>query len=81
MLLGPRPNALTDLTAAMRPINVDIVDAHFGPGEQGTSVFEFTFQTQDSTQVDRIIRALKTVTGVTRVVRVTDEAAALAKTG
>jgi len=81
VLLGPRPNALTDLTAAMRPINVDIVDAHYGPAEEGASVFEFTFQTQDSSQVDRIMRALKTVTGVKRVTRVTEEAAPLAKTG
>jgi guanosine-3',5'-bis(diphosphate) 3'-pyrophosphohydrolase len=81
VLMGARPNALTDLTSAMRPINVDIVDARFGPADSGTSCFEFTFQTQDSSQVERIIRALKTVTGVTRVTRITDEATPLAKTG
>jgi GTP pyrophosphokinase len=78
--IGARPNSLTDLTSAMRPINVDIIDAHFGAAE-GASYFEFTFQTQDISQVDRIIRALKTVTGVTRVTRVSEEAPALAKTG
>ncbi|MFM1920581.1 MAG: hypothetical protein RLZZ303_2215 [Candidatus Hydrogenedentota bacterium] len=81
VMLGARPNALTDITAAMRPINVDIIDAHYAPASNGLSCFEFTFRSHEHSQVDRIIRALKTVSGVTRVIRVTEEAAALAKTG
>jgi guanosine-3',5'-bis(diphosphate) 3'-pyrophosphohydrolase len=81
VILGPRPNALTDITAAMRPINVDIIEARYFPIEAGASCFEFTFQTHDSSQVERIVRALRTVSGVKKIVRNTEEAPPLAKTG
>ena len=81
VVLGARPNALADLTSAMRPINVDIVHAEYGPGTNGFSHFDFTFETSDQSQFGRIERALRTVAGVTDVVLQPEEVVPFPKTG
>jgi len=67
VVIGPRPNVLADITSALRPMNVDILKATFGPGENGKSYFDFTFETHDPGAADRVMRTLRTVTGVTEV--------------
>jgi len=65
--MGSRPNGLADLTNAIRPMNVDILRAEYKPGSAGEAVFEFHFQTTNRGRVERVIRALRLVTGVHRV--------------
>lgn len=66
--VGQRPNVLADITSALRPMNIDIVRAQFGPGEDGKSFFDFVFAASDKNTVDLIGRTLRNVTGVTSVV-------------
>jgi len=68
VVVGARPNVLADITAVLRPINVDIVRAEYGPGDLGHSHFDFTFRTSDNSQMPRIERALHTVSGVLKLV-------------
>lgn len=65
--MGSRPNVLADITSAMRPINIDITYAEYRPAEDGDSVFVFVFESPDQTSVDRVIKTLRTVSGVTEV--------------
>ena len=59
-----RPNILADLTESIRPLIVDIIRAHYQPGENGQSSFEFVFNTTDKTNIDHISRTIRTVAGV-----------------
>ena len=68
--VGARPNVLADLTTAIRPMNIDITEAELRPGENGSSVFEFVFQTLDPNRVDRVVQTLRTVSGVTQVTQI-----------
>jgi GTP diphosphokinase / guanosine-3',5'-bis(diphosphate) 3'-diphosphatase len=67
VVLGQRPNVLADLTAAIRPMNVNILSAKFDTDERGQSVFDFEFEALDDTLADRLAATLRTVTGVRRV--------------
>ncbi|MDP7639491.1 MAG: TGS domain-containing protein, partial [Candidatus Hydrogenedentes bacterium] len=65
--VGARPNVLADITNAMRPMNVEITHAELRPGDGGESVFVFVFDSSDRSHVDRVAKALRTVSGVTAV--------------
>lgn len=65
--LGTRPNALADITGAMRPMNIEIIHAEYRPGDGGDSVFVFVFETTDERLVTRVIKTLRMVSGVTAV--------------
>ena len=73
--LGQRPNVLADLTAAIRPMNINIVDARFDTKDDGRSVFEFRFETLDDTVPERVAATLRTVSGVRSVKRLDTVAA------
>jgi GTP pyrophosphokinase len=62
--LGQRPNVLADVTAAIRPMNINIVQAKFETAVDGRSVFEFRFETLDDTVPERVAATLRTVSGV-----------------
>lgn len=68
--MGARPNVLADITNAMRPMNVDIVQGQYFPGEDGRSYFEFVFDAASKDGAERVIRALRNVSGVTEVTQV-----------
>lgn len=65
--LGARPNDLADITNALRPMNIEITHAEYRPGDKGDAVFVFVFQNSDPSSIDRVLRALRTVSGVTAV--------------
>jgi GTP pyrophosphokinase len=65
--IGSRPNALMDITSAIKPLNVDILQAEFKTGTSGVSVFEFIIQTTDRDRVERVKKSLAGVPGVRRV--------------
>ncbi len=67
VVIGPRPNVLADLTEVLRPLNIDITKAQYGPGEGGKSFFDFTFEAPDQTLVGRVARNLRSVPGVSQV--------------
>lgn len=67
VVIGPRPNVLADITNALRPMNVDILHANYGPGEAGMSIFDFVFETSDPSTVERVLRTLRTVSGVSDI--------------
>ena len=67
VVIGPRPNVLADLTQMLRPLNLDITKAQYGPGEGGKSFFDFTFEALDQSLVGRVARSLRSVPGVTHV--------------
>jgi (p)ppGpp synthase/HD superfamily hydrolase len=67
VLIGPRPNVLADITNALRPMNVEILHANYGPGDSGLSIFDFVFETTDQATVERVLRTLRTVGGVSDV--------------
>lgn len=67
VLVGARPNVLADLTGALRPMNIDVISAAYGPLNNGKSQFEFVFQVADSKMVEVTTRALRAVSGVTQV--------------
>ncbi|MBI1319953.1 MAG: RelA/SpoT family protein [Candidatus Hydrogenedens sp.] len=79
--VGARPNVLADITAVLRPINVDIVRAEYRPGEEGSSYFDFTFRTSDTSQMPRIARALRTVAGVQKIGSLPEEVVPFARVG
>lgn len=80
VVIGPRPNVLADITAALRPTNVEILRAHFAPGENGKSFFDFMFETNDPAQINRVERMLRNVSGVTEV-RDLGDATSIAQAG
>lgn len=67
VVIGQRPNVLADVTNALRPINVDILHANYGPGEAGQSIFDFVFESTDRSTLERVLRTLRNVSGVTDV--------------
>ncbi|MBI2426112.1 MAG: bifunctional (p)ppGpp synthetase/guanosine-3',5'-bis(diphosphate) 3'-pyrophosphohydrolase [Candidatus Hydrogenedentes bacterium] len=68
--VGQRPNVLADLTNALRPMNIDILRADFNPYEDGASSFLFDFEAGERDTVEKVMRALRAVTGVQRVTRI-----------
>ncbi len=66
-----RPNMLADITNAMRPMNLCIIQAQFAQEENGKSCFDFTFEATDRDSVERVKRTLSTVTGVSGVSAIT----------
>ncbi len=73
VLVGPRPNAIADITSALRPLNLDIHKATYGPGEEGKSHFDFFCQVTDEKTVDLAVRALLNVSGVSQVTRLNQQ--------
>jgi (p)ppGpp synthase/HD superfamily hydrolase len=67
VLLGQRPNVLADVTAAIRPMNVNLLQARFDTMDNGQSVFEFRFETLDDSLSERVANALRAVSGVRSV--------------
>ena len=67
VVIGQRPNVLADITNAIRPMNININKAQFRPKEDGKSFFDFVFEAQDESSIDRVARTLRTVAGVTDV--------------
>lgn len=65
--IGQRPNVLSDLTNALRPINIDILRADYRLVEPGVGCFEFIVETSGKSAVNRIVRTLNTVSGVVEV--------------
>lgn len=67
VVIGPRPNVLADITNALRPMNVDIQQATYALSSAGRGVFDFLFETTDPSTIERVLRALRTVGGVSDV--------------
>ena len=67
VVIGPRPNVLADITNAMRPMNIEIIHANYGPGENGLSIFDFVFESTDRAIEERVLRTLRNVSGVSDV--------------
>jgi (p)ppGpp synthase/HD superfamily hydrolase len=67
VVTGQRPNVLADITNAIRPMNINMLHAHFKAGDNGHSVLEFVFEVPDSATVERISATLRTVSGVREV--------------
>ncbi len=65
--MGARPNVLADITNAMRPLNIDITHAEYRPGDEGDSVFVFVFETTEKGKIERVMDALRGVSGVVEV--------------
>jgi len=65
--IGQRPNVLSDLTNALRPINIDLLRADYRADEAGLGTFNFTVETSGKSAVGRIVRALNTVNGVQEI--------------
>ncbi len=59
-----RPNLLADITNALRPLNIDILNAQFGPGENNCNLFDFQFEAPDQHAIDRVARTVRRVPGV-----------------
>ncbi len=59
-----RPNLLADITNALRPLNIDILNAQFGPGENNSNHFDFQFEAADQQVIERVARTVKNVPGV-----------------
>lgn len=64
---GQRPNMLADITNAIRPMNISIIQAQFTPGVNGKSLFEFIFEAPDRDSVARVAATIRTVPGVVEV--------------
>lgn len=79
--MGMRPNAIADITNALRPMNLEILRAQYGPGETGQAVFDFVFMANDRSTIDRVMRTLRTVTGVTLVDKLDIKQQSLAAVG
>lgn len=62
--VGQRPNVLSDLMNALRPINIDILRATYTVDEGRRGQFEFAFETAGKSTINRIVRALNMVNGV-----------------
>jgi len=67
VVIGSRPNSLSDILFASRPMNLDILRADYRPGEDGTSVFECTFTCSDPNQFDRVVKSIRQIYGVRSV--------------
>jgi GTP pyrophosphokinase len=67
VIIGTRPNGLTDITSALRPMNLDISRAEYRPGDNGDSIFECVFACPDPFRYERVVKALGQIPGVRRV--------------
>ena len=65
--IGQRPNVLSDLTNALRPINIDILRAEYRLTAPGVGCFDFIVETSGKSAINRIVRTMNTVSGVTEV--------------
>ena len=65
--IGQRPNALADITNAIRPMNISITRAQFRQNGAGKGYFDFTFETHDQEGLDRVAKTIRMVSGVTEV--------------
>lgn len=65
--IGQRPNGLVDITDALRPMNLEIISAQYGPDEDGKSCFDFVFEVSEQQMLETIARTLRAVAGVTQV--------------
>jgi GTP diphosphokinase / guanosine-3',5'-bis(diphosphate) 3'-diphosphatase len=79
VVIGSRPNALMDITSAIKPLNVDIIKAEFSAGLNGESGFEFVMQTTDLDRVERVKNTLSQVLGVRQVLELTESEIAVGK--
>lgn len=79
VVIGSRPNALIDLTTAIKAMNVDIMKADFTAGPRDESTFDFEFQTTDRDRVERVKKVLASVSGVRSVVEITETELAVGK--
>lgn len=70
VVIGSRPNVLADITNALRPMNIDVTRAQYGPGENGKSHFDFVFEASDQKVIDLVVRTLRGVSGVSAVTQV-----------
>ena len=70
--IGSRPNVLADITNAIRPMNIEIIQAEYRPDKNGESVFEFQFETTDRQRIERVSKAIMKVSGVSRVSEMPD---------
>lgn len=68
VITGQRPNMLADVTHAIRPMNINITQAEYMPDQGDKSRLEFTFEAPDEEAVNRVMRTIKTVAGVTNVI-------------
>ncbi|MFA7692514.1 MAG: bifunctional (p)ppGpp synthetase/guanosine-3',5'-bis(diphosphate) 3'-pyrophosphohydrolase [Candidatus Hydrogenedentes bacterium] len=59
-----RPNLLADITNALRPLNIDILNAHFGPGENENNYFDFQFEATNEENIEKAAQAVLAVPGV-----------------
>ena len=69
VILGQRPDVLPDLMEALRPLNIEILKAGFGPDKAGKYRFDFAFRVQDERTLGVVKRTLGSVSGVTEVAR------------
>jgi len=79
--IGMRPNAIADITNALRPMNLEILRATYGQSDSGKADFEFVFTASDRSIVDRVMRTLRTVTGVSLVTQLDMKKQSLAAAG
>ncbi|MFP6615761.1 MAG: bifunctional (p)ppGpp synthetase/guanosine-3',5'-bis(diphosphate) 3'-pyrophosphohydrolase [Candidatus Hydrogenedentota bacterium] len=79
VVIGSRPNALMDITSAIKPLNVEILKAEFASGTNGESVFDFVVQTTDRDRVERVKKTLSQVPGVRSVLELTESEMAVGK--
>ncbi|MCK5862772.1 MAG: bifunctional (p)ppGpp synthetase/guanosine-3',5'-bis(diphosphate) 3'-pyrophosphohydrolase, partial [Candidatus Hydrogenedentes bacterium] len=59
-----RPNLLADITNSLRPLNIDILHAQFGPGEEGEDHFDFQFEAADQDVIEQVTQIVTHVPGV-----------------
>ena len=62
-----RPSALADITNAILPLNIVITEAQFKSGGNGRRLFDFVFDAQDKTTVERVARAIRVLPGIADV--------------
>ncbi|MFP6584471.1 MAG: bifunctional (p)ppGpp synthetase/guanosine-3',5'-bis(diphosphate) 3'-pyrophosphohydrolase [Candidatus Hydrogenedentota bacterium] len=79
VVIGSHPNALMDITSAIKSLNVDINRAEFKAGIRDESTFEFEFQTTNRDQVEQVKKALALVPGVRKVMELTESDIAVGK--
>lgn len=63
-----RPNLLADITNALRPLNIDILHAQFGSGDEVKTHFDFQFEASDESLIRRVSETVAGVPGVFDVI-------------
>lgn len=63
-----RPNLLADITNALRPLNIEILNAHFGPGGMESNHFDFRYEASEQSVLDQVAYVVGQVPGVYRVI-------------